>query len=79
MNSYTLDDKVMDNAFLKGETVTCRAVLTPRQQQQDPLLEGTSLLIILSNGRKYKGILRRITPLTTIADKTLTELEISRI
>jgi hypothetical protein len=78
MNSYTLDDKTMDSVFLQGETVTCRAVLSLRQQQQNPLQEGAPLLVILSTGSKYKGILKRITPLTTIAGKILTELEISR-
>lgn len=74
MNSYTLDDKVMDAAFLRGETVTCRAVLTSR----DSLQEGSALLVILSTGSKYKGFLKKITPLAEISGKRLTELEISR-
>lgn len=78
MNAYTLDDKTMDSAFLKGETVTCRAVLSAAEQSEKILREGDPLLVFLSTGSKYKGILQRVSIISTIQGRTLTELEIIR-
>jgi len=78
MNSYTLDDTAMDMAFLNGETITCRAVLSEQEQRLNLLREGDPLLVILSSGPKYKGTLKGITPISTIQGRTLTELQISR-
>lgn len=52
---YKLDDKQQDAAFLKGESVLCRAVLTPEEEKEQPLREGETILVLLSTGAKYKG------------------------
>ena len=58
MNSYKLDDKMMDNAFLNGDMVTCRAVLHPREQ--GILKEGDNIIVMLSTGPKYKGKITKL-------------------
>ena len=55
MNYYKLDDKVMDALFLKGEAVLCRAVLTPKEVEGEKIREGDTIVVMLSNGSKYKG------------------------
>jgi hypothetical protein len=55
MNYYKLDDKVMDAQFLKGEAVLCRAVLTPKEIDEGRIREGDTIVVMLSNGSKYKG------------------------
>jgi hypothetical protein len=52
---YQLDDKHQDAAFLKGEPVLGRAVLSPKEEKEDLLREGEAILILLSTGAKYKG------------------------
>lgn len=78
MNVYTLDDKTMDAAFLRGETVVCRAVLSAEEQAQNILRAGDPLLVLLSTGSKYKGILKKFTFISAIGGRALTELEIVR-
>jgi hypothetical protein len=74
---YKLDDKSMDAAFLKGDTVPCRAVLSPEEQADERLQEGSSMLILLSTGAKYKGRIIRFTRIT-INGYAVGELEIVR-
>jgi hypothetical protein len=74
---YKLDDKPMDAAFLKGDTVQCRAVLSPEEQADERLGEGSSILILLSTGAKYKGRIIRFTRIT-INGYAVGELEIVR-
>lgn len=74
---YKLDDKTMDAAFLKGDTVPCRAVLSPEEQADERLREGSSILILLSTGAKYKGRILRFTRIT-INNYAVGELEIVR-
>jgi hypothetical protein len=74
---YKLDDKTMDAAFLKGETVPCRAVLSPEEQVDERLCEGSSILILLSTGAKYKGRIIRFTRIS-INGYAVGELEIVR-
>jgi hypothetical protein len=53
MNTYQLDDKVMDQKFLSGETVKCKAVI--REQETDQYKAGTRIVVLLSTGKKYMG------------------------
>lgn len=52
---YQLDDKQQDAAFLKGEPVLCRTVLSPKEEKEQRLREGETILVLLSTGAKYKG------------------------
>jgi hypothetical protein len=54
MNSYKLDDKDMDNDFLSGKTVVCKAAIP--DSQLSTLNEGEPIVVVLSNGKKYRGI-----------------------
>jgi hypothetical protein len=74
---YKLDDKPMDAAFLKGDVVQCRAVLSPEEQADERLREGSSILILLSTGAKYKGRIIRFTRIT-LNGYAVGELEIVR-
>jgi hypothetical protein len=51
MFSYQFETPAQDKEFLSGNTVTCRAVL----KGGDTVSAGTSILVVLSNGKKYKG------------------------
>jgi hypothetical protein len=53
MRSYQLDDAMMDKEFLSGKPTKCRAVV-PVQKDQI-FLKDEPLLVILSNGKKFKG------------------------
>jgi hypothetical protein len=51
MNTYQLDDKVMDEKFLAGKPVLCKA--TVREQESAGLTNGVRIVVLLSNGKKY--------------------------
>jgi hypothetical protein len=55
MNVYKLDDKVMDDSFLQGQVIRCRAVLSQNELQHDSMKVGSPITIMLSKGKKYKG------------------------
>lgn len=52
---YQFEDKQQDAAFLKGESVLCRAVLSPEEEKNEQFREGETILVLLSTGSKYKG------------------------
>lgn len=52
MNFYQLEDKAMDQDFLGGKPVRCRAVLRGSNEHVEA---GDFILVVLSNGKKYKG------------------------
>ncbi len=53
MHVYKLDDKKMDEAFLRGIPVTGKAVLNSKANGS--VSPDDTVLVILSNGKKYKG------------------------
>lgn len=59
MNVYHLDSKAMDSDFLKGNPVICKAVFN-RNDDKPPLTVTDAVLIVLSNGKKYKGCITAI-------------------
>ncbi len=58
MHIYQLDDKKTDQAFINGENVSGKAVLST--VVGDPPKEGDALLVILSNGKKYKAQVTKV-------------------
>lgn len=52
MKSYQLESKAQDTDFLSGKEVRCRAVV---DVSKDTVNKGDSILVMLSNGKKYKG------------------------
>jgi hypothetical protein len=57
MNVYTLENKQTDASFLKGEMIACRVTLAPEHK----ITEGEDIVIRLSEGKKYKGVVKRCT------------------
>lgn len=55
MNVYHLDSKAMDSDFLKGNPVICKAVFHKNNGDEPSLKVDDAVLIVLSNGKKYKG------------------------
>ncbi|HEX5169467.1 MAG TPA: hypothetical protein VFW11_09850 [Cyclobacteriaceae bacterium] len=55
MHFYKLENKEIDRMFLEGSPVSCKAVVPEKDYITGKLEEGTLLVIILSNGKKYKG------------------------
>jgi hypothetical protein len=55
MQAYKLENKEQDQQFLSGMEVTCRAVLPVSTDSLGMIHKGDSLVIVLSNGKKYKG------------------------
>jgi hypothetical protein len=56
MNSYRLDSKSQDEDFLQGKDVPCDAAI--RESDLARLNSGESLVVLLSNGKKYRGLIR---------------------
>lgn len=54
MHSYPLENKAMDQDFLSGKPVLGRAVI-PSGKDARNLTPGDFILVVLSNGKKYKG------------------------
>jgi len=77
MQVYQLDNKSMDDDFLKGKPVSCRAVIEHAITNDTTLKEGDPVLIILSNGKKYKGRIHGIN-FFNISNFAVGELEIIR-
>jgi hypothetical protein len=55
MQAYKLENKAQDQQFLAGMKVICRAVLPVSRDSPGMICKGDSLVIVLSNGKKYKG------------------------
>jgi len=55
MDYYKLENKEMDETFLKGLQVTCKAVIPEKDYLGDKLKEGSPIVVMLSNGKKYMG------------------------
>jgi hypothetical protein len=53
MNTYQLDDKATDQEFLDGKTVRCKA--TVKESDSAALTNGSRIVVLLSNGKKYMG------------------------
>jgi len=75
MHVYKLDDKKMDEEFLHGKPVTGKAVLDTKAN--GPISPNDTVLVILSNGKKYKG---RVTNSSffQLKDYEVGEIEITR-
>ena len=58
MQVYEFDSREMDQAFLKGEHVVCKAVLTRAGLKN--LKEGDKVVIQLSNRAKYMGLITKV-------------------
>lgn len=61
MDYYKLDNSDMDEKFLKGNSVTCSAVISKEDFLAGKLREGSAIVIMLSNGKKYKGQIEKFT------------------
>jgi hypothetical protein len=57
IRTYQLEDREQDKDFLSGKDIACRAVLRSGDVSEG-ISPGDSLIIILSSGKKYKGIIR---------------------
>ena len=55
MDFYKLDHKEMDEKFLQGMPVSCQAVIREEDHLAGKLKEGSRLVVMLSNGKKYMG------------------------
>jgi len=55
MNLYKLDSKKLDEAFLRGEVVTCIAVVTLTDRKS--IEQSYRIVIQLTNGKKYLGLI----------------------
>ncbi len=75
MHVYQLDDKKTDQEFLTGEIVSGRAILSG--QRTDPLQAGESILVVLSNGKKYKGTVTKVS-LFVLSEYHIGEIEFIR-
>lgn len=53
MHYYQLDNKDLDALFLAGAPVLCKAAIP--QDDCAKLRDGTTLVVMLSNGKKYKA------------------------
>jgi hypothetical protein len=58
MHIYQLDDKNTDQDFLSGKIVSGKAVLST--SAGDPPQPGEAIMVILSNGKKYKGTVTKV-------------------
>jgi hypothetical protein len=74
---YQLDDKTMDQEFLSGKPVRCRAVLQDSPKGVEHVKTGDFILVLLSSGKKYKGKVVRFESFT-LKDYAVGELVISR-
>ncbi len=59
MDFYKLDNKEMDEKFLKGISVSCQAVIREEDHLAGKLREGSRIVIMLSNGKKYMGLVEK--------------------
>jgi hypothetical protein len=57
VNAYKLDDKAMDTDFLDGKIVQCSAAV--RESDLPTMPEGSSIVVLLSNGKKYRGTVHK--------------------
>lgn len=75
MHVYQLGDKYTDQEFLKGEIVSGKAVLSERETS--PPQPGESILVLLSNGKKYKGTVTNVS-LFVLNEYQIGEIEFIR-
>lgn len=75
MHSYQLEDKTMDEDFLAGKPVCCRAIVP---ETGTPVQMGDFILVVLSTGRKYKGTVKKFDSFR-IKDYEVGELVIARV
>lgn len=71
MHVYQIDDKKTDQDFLSGIPVSGKAILS--QSKEKPLQPGESILVLLTNGKKYKATV------TKVSFFMLTEYQIGEI
>lgn len=73
MNYYQLENKTMDEQFLNNRSVRCRVAIAAK----DVLQPGQELIVMLSNGAKYKGKITAV-DVVAIGDRAIGEIEIAR-
>ena len=75
MHLYQLEDTKMDQDFLAGAAVRVRAVT---KEGERPVNPGDPILVLLSNGKKYKG---KVVTFESVRlnDYAIGELVISRV
>lgn len=78
MHYYKLDDTADDRRFISGEIVCCRIALRQQDVAVLPLKTGDRLVVMLSNGAKYKALVVRCT-LFNLPDRAFGELELQRV
>jgi hypothetical protein len=57
MHYYKLSNAAMDDSFIKGETVVCKIAL---HQDQTEVKAGDAIIVSLSTGAKYKGVVVQV-------------------
>jgi hypothetical protein len=55
VNSYQLDNKDIDQDFLNGLPVLCKAALTKADIEANRIKVGDKIVVMLSNRSKYMG------------------------
>ena len=76
MQSYKFEDKKDDADFLAGRPVICKAFFKTAEVHSS-LSVGDAILVVLSSGKKYKGLIKDI-HLFQVSDITAGELIIVR-
>ena len=74
MHSYKFEDKKDDADFLAGRPVLCKAFF---KEVEPTLASGDAILVVLSSGKKYKGLIKAIQSFN-ISDISAAELIIVR-
>ncbi len=74
MNYYQLENKAMDEQFLNNSPVRCRVTIAVK----DVLQPDQELIVMLSNGAKYKGKITEV-DVVAIGDRAIGEIEIVRL
>jgi len=75
MEAYKFEDKKDDANFLAGRPVICKAFFNAKEDQIPKA--GDAILILLSSGKKYKGLVKEL-KMFTIKDVHAGELIIVR-
>ena len=76
MRSYKFEDKKDDADFLAGRPVICKAFFKANGAEP-PLKSGDAILVVLSSGKKYKGLIKDV-QLFNVSDISAGELIIVR-
>lgn len=74
MKIYKFDDTMQDEEFLKGKPVSGKVAI---RKDDEPFQKNDVLVIVLSNGKKFKGRIHDVR-LFTVEQYIVGEIEIIR-